>query len=236
MVWKTSLQGDFPMKIGIFTAMEKEASSFLAQATSKTQVGQFTVYQIPLGKHQAYLICPPSVGQICASAACQILITQYQVDIICNLGVVGALTESTSLLSTVYVDSVVHYEMDTSQIDNVPQGRYLCFDDVAIPTDSKLLQIMQSIQPYPTVRCASGDKFVADSAQKHALSTQFNAQICDMESAAIAIVCKVNNVPCLMVKCISDSLFGGAGEYVENSQKATQGFFQFVLKLADALN
>ena len=212
------------MKIGIFTAVDTEALSFVSAGAVKEVNGAFTVYFFKLGSHDAVLCCPPSVGEIAAAAACQLLITEYKVDVIFNFGVVGALTENTSLFSTVLVKDVVHYDMDTSQIDPFPVGRYECFDDVAVPCDSVLLARALSACNIPVVRCASADKFVSDPARKAALNTNFGAQICDMESAGILFTCKFNNIPCLLVKCVSDSLTGGANEYEQNSVRAAENF------------
>ncbi len=223
------------MKIGIFTAMEKEATSFLQNATEKIAVGSFDVYAMKLGKHDAYLCCPPSPGEFAASSACQLLISKFGVDVILNFGVVGSLTKEISLLSTVLVESVVHYGMDLSQIDNVPVGRYGCFDDVAVKCDEALLKKALEVENSPLVRCASADVFVGTSQQKTALCADFGAQICDMESAGVLFTCKFNNVPCLLIKCISDSLSGGHGEYRQNVLKATAGFFDFAKALASKL-
>ena len=220
------------MKIGIFTAMEKEAVSFLQQDTHKQQVGGFAVYTFKLGKHDAYLCCPPTVGEIGAAAACQLLISHFHVDVILNFGVVGALSKNASLLSTVYVESVAHYGMDLSQVDNIPVGQYGCFDEVAVPCDKLLLSVALSVADLPRVRCASADRFVDKPEEKTALNAQFGAEICDMESAGILFTCKFNNIPCLLVKTVSDSLNGGYAEYAQNVQNATKGFFQFAQQLA----
>ena len=223
------------MKIGIFTAMEKEAASFLHDGAIKESVGGFSVYQFSLGKHSAVLCCPPSVGEIAASAACQLLITKYNVDCILNFGVVGALTEKASVQSFVYVGDVVHYDMDTSSVDDYPVGGYGCFDDVAVKCDGTLLAKALKVNKLPVVRCASADKFVGAPEAKTALNRDFGAEICDMESAGVLFACKFNNVPCLLVKCISDSLVGGYKEYCENVHAACQGFFQFARELAEHL-
>lgn len=39
--------------------------------------------------------------------------------------------------------------------------------------------------------------------------------------------CKFNGVPCLLIKCVSDSLYGGSGEYDKNSDKAAQHFLRW---------
>ena len=223
------------MKIGIFTAMEKEAASFLKDAVEKEIVDMFTVYHFALGKHNAVLCCPPSVGEIPASAACQMLITKYGVDCIINFGVVGALTPKSSVQSFVYVKDVIHYDMDISASDNIPIGRYRCFDDVPVKCDETLLNKAVKFNNLPTVRCASADKFVESVEDKTALSEKFGAEICDMESAGILFACRFNNIPCLLVKCISDSLTGGFDEYRENVIAACQGFFAFAEQLINSL-
>ena len=223
------------MTIGIFTAMEKEAASFLQGDVAKEVVGGFTVYQFALGKHSAVLCCPPSVGEIAASAACQLLITKYGVDCIINFGVVGALTPKASVQSFVYVKDVVHYDMDTSAADKTPVGFYGCFDDVAVKCDEVLLSKAIAVNNLPLVRCASADKFVDTVEQKTALNRNFGGEICDMESAGILFACRFNNVPCLLVKCISDSLTGGYGEYCDNVLHACRGFFAFAEQLVNSL-
>ena len=215
--------------------MEKEAASFIRCGVEKQTVGAFSVYEFPLGKHSAVLCCPPSVGEIAASAACQLLITKYGVDCILNFGVVGALTEKTSVQSFVFVSDVVHYDMDTSAVDDDPIGFYGLFGDVAVKCDEILLKKAQKIKKLPVVRCASADKFVDSVESKAALNRNFGAEICDMESAGILFACKFNQIPCLLVKCISDSLSGGYEEYCDNVHTACQGFFAFARELADKL-
>lgn len=223
------------MTIGIFTAVPSEAASFVARGAVKVCDGQFTIYKLSLGAHDAVLCCPPTVGEIAAAAGCQLLITKYGAEVVLNFGVVGALTERTSLFSAVLVKDVVHYDMDTSFIDRVPVGKYDCFDDVAVACDETLIAKALQVVDLPLVRCASADKFVDDAEQKRYLNKTFGAEICDMESAGTLFTCKFNGVPCLMVKCISDSLFGGAEEYETNAEKAAENFFDIACKLAQSL-
>lgn len=223
------------MTIGIFTAMEKEATSFLQGEVTKETVDSFSIYHLKLGVHNAVLCCPPSVGEIAASAACQLLITRYNVDCVLNFGVVGALTPKASVQSFVYVKEVVHYDMDTSAVDSTLVGQYGCFDDVAVKCDDVLLSKAMAVNNLPIVRCASADKFVDAVEQKSALHTNFGAEICDMESAGILFACRWSNVPCLLVKCISDSLTGGYGEYCDNVLVACKGFFAFAEQLVNNL-
>ncbi len=223
------------MTIGIFTAMQKEATSFLSDGTVAEKVGDFSFYRFKLGRNDAVLCCPPYVGEIAAASATQLLITRFNSNIVLNFGVVGALTADISLREFVYVRDVVHYDMDTSVVDGEPAGRYGCFDDIAVKTNEFLLNKALAVKALPLVRCASADKFVDGAEQKAALRDQFGADICDMESAGVLFTCNFNRVPCILIKCISDSLGGGYGEYKLTVHDACKDFFNFAAKISEVL-
>lgn len=223
------------MKIGIFTAMQKEAASFLKNGAEKISVGNFNVWFFKLGSHDAVLCCPPAVGEIAAASACQLLISRFKVDVVLNFGVVGALTRQASVFSTVLVGSVVHYDFDVSAIDGVPVGRYPNFEDIAVQCDNALLRKASAVIDLPVVRCASADKFVSETEAKNRLRDNFKADICDMESAGLLFACRYNNVPCLLVKVVSDSLSDPLHDYETNALAAAANFFDLAEKIADVL-
>lgn len=224
-------------RIGIVVAMDKELQPFLSNKHyTKTTINGYEVYSFEMCNKQVVCCKLRTVGEICAAGATQLLITQYQVQLILNFGVVGALTDNGKLLDTMLVGSVVHYDMDTSCVDNCKVGRYLIFDDVAIPTDQDMLQLALSVQNLPVVRCASADKFVEGEQAKSALNKQFGADICDMESAGIVITCKLNGVKVLLIKTVSDALTGGVQEFEVNLQKAAQQYVHFVEQLLQKIN
>lgn len=224
------------MKIGIVTATQKEIMPLIERKNAVKVEGEiFSVYNYGENGKDFYIGILPNVGEVFASAVTSLLISKYNAEIILNFGVVGALKKDISLLSTVYVKDVVHYDMDTSPIDNVEKGRYLLFDDVYVKTDETLLLKALKVESLPVVRCASADKFVEDSLQKQRLAEEYQADVCDMESAAIAIVCKYARVPCLMLKAVSDSLTGGGKEYHESVQIAVDSYMRFVDELVSAL-
>lgn len=220
------------MTIGIFTAMQKEAVSFLNNGFTAEKIGDFSFYKFKLGDHDAILCCPPYVGEIAASAATQLLITNFRVDVVFDFGVVGALTKDVALRSFVYVRDVVHYEMDTSSVDGVPVGRYSCFDGTAVAANKFLLNKALSAKTFPLARCASGNKFIDSPEVKSRLYSDFGAEICDMESAGVLFTCNFNHVPCLIVKCVSDSLVGGQNEYRQNVTAACEEFFALATQIS----
>lgn len=162
-------------------------------------------------------------GQIAAAAGTQLLISEFKVDMIVNFGVVGGLTHEMSVEKTCIVESVVHYEFDTSPVDNCEVGRYMEYPSVYIPVTKDLVDIAYKLHPeLKKVICASGDKFVAEASKKQELHDLYNADICEMEAAGIVLTCNRNKVPCLMIKTVSDGITGGANEFIERVNQSAE--------------
>lgn len=90
-----------------------------------------------------------------------LLLDIYKCDTIINYGLVGALSDHKVGELTV-VESVSHYEWDTSDVEDVKKGQYRIFDDVAMKTTESLVDLAIKIDPnLKKVKLASGDKFVA---------------------------------------------------------------------------
>lgn len=80
-----------------------------------------------------------------------------------------------SLATTCIVESVVHYDFDTSEADGCEVGRYLEYPSVYISTTKEIVD--KAIESEPLLRkviCALGDKF---STSKKKSSIIFLMQI-----------------------------------------------------------
>ncbi|MBR6322295.1 MAG: 5'-methylthioadenosine/S-adenosylhomocysteine nucleosidase [Lachnospiraceae bacterium] len=210
------------MRIGMVVAVEIDAVlERYGEPQRMEKHGEFTVrvYNV----HGSELIIAHSgVGEISAAACTQLLISVYGAEMILNFGVVGGLTEEMSKTTACVVEKVVHYDFDCEAIDGTAVGQYAGFPDVYIPTDERLRAAALRIAPeLKQVICASGDKFVADREKKEALHERFGADICEMESAGIALTSFRNKVPCLLIKTVSDGISGGAEEYLSEVRKTS---------------
>lgn len=72
------------------------------------------------------------------------------------------------------------------------------------------------------VICASGDRFIASADEKRSLHDEFNADICEMEAAGIALTCNRSSVPCLLIKAVSDAVEGGAEEFAREIDRCAE--------------
>lgn len=227
------------MKIGMIVAIMSEMKQLLNQyGSSMTEIKKngYTIYHCKLKGHDIY-VAQSGAGEIGAAAVAQLLITGFDVELIVNYGVVGGLTEEAKLTETTIVKDIVHYAYDTSEYDHCEVGRYLEFDGVHIPTTEKYVKLALNLHPeLRAVSCASADKFVSLGAEKRNIAEQFGCDICDMESAGIVLTCTRNQVECLLVKAVSDSVDGGAEEFgkmVEHSAQICMNILMGILENID---
>ena len=218
--------------IGILVAVEIETVlANYADELRRETAGAFDVYIL---ERPEYRLCfvHSGAGLIRAAAAVQMLCDRYQIGFLINFGVVGALTEQLGVAETCFVSRVVHYDMDTSTVDDVEVGRYLDYPDIYLPATPSVLGTVRAMYPeIPVVTCACADKFVADPERKRELNEQFGAEICDMESAAVVLIADLNGVPDLLIKSVSDSITGGADEFWRRSREAADVCIAIVEKV-----
>jgi adenosylhomocysteine nucleosidase len=200
--------------IGMIVAVEIEAVlNKYGMPIKKLEFIGYSVYQYQLGENNLFVI-HSGAGEIAAAMATQFLISQFRVNIIVNFGVVGGLTPEMALSRTCIVESVVHYDFDTSEADGCGVGRYLDYPSIYIPTTKEFVDKALEFEPLlKKVICASGDKFIAEKEKKEELHNSFNADICEMEAAGIVLTCNKNKIPCLLIKTVSDSIAGGVNEF-----------------------
>lgn len=192
---------------GMVIAVEDELGGVLKAFGKEEEFidDAFPVYKITRNGAVIY-VASSGAGEIAAAAATQLLISKFGAETILNFGFVGALKPNYVCQQLLFVKDVVHYDFDTSLIDNVRVGRYKQFPSEYISFDGRLIKTAQNIHPeIPSVRLASGDKFIAKKEKKDGLVKDYDADICDMEGAAIALTCLRNDVPALSVKVVSDN-------------------------------
>ncbi|HHU22010.1 MAG TPA: 5'-methylthioadenosine/S-adenosylhomocysteine nucleosidase [Clostridiales bacterium] len=218
--------------IGMIVAIEIDAvMDKFGMPVQELQFTGYTVFQYKLGEHNLFVISS-GVGQIAAAMATQFLISKLNVDFIVNFGVVGGLTQEMTLTKTCIVESVVHYDFDTSDIYDCCVGRYPDYPSVYIPTTKEIVDKAIEIEPtLKKVICASGDKFISSKEKKEGLHDMFNADICEMEAAGVVLTCNRNKVPCMLIKTVSDSVEGGAEEFKNTINESARICLELTTKI-----
>ena len=220
------------MKIGLMIAIESELKAFLEDGTEMQEisVSNRTVFATRIGNHEVFAMCS-GCGEIDSAAATQLLITKFDCEVILNFGVTGALDRSLRVEDLFVVRKVCHYEFDTSSIDPVKEHQYADCPDEFIPLDDGLISLAKTV--YPNLReavVASGCRFIADREAKLELA-KLGCNICEMEVAAVARVCRLSGVRCLSVKCISDTFDGDGAEFQKNVEASARKAFAVLLEI-----
>ena len=207
--------------IGMVVAVEMDAVlSRYGAPSEKRRVDGFEVYTYTGADYTIYAL-NSGAGEIAAAAATQLLISVFHADLILNFGVVGGLTEEMAKTRTCVVESVVHYDFDTSEAGWAEPARYLDYPTAYIPASAALVERALSIEPrLKKVICASADKFVGKAERKRELHALYGAEICEMEAAGIVLTCNRSGVPCLLIKTVSDGIEGGAEEFNAELQRS----------------
>lgn len=226
------------MKIGMIVAMEREVEALLLRAGKPLDAESFGGFEVKIyevGGNELYVV-RSGAGEIYAAGATQMLITKYDVKMIVNFGICGGLTEDMSLCRAVAVEKVVHYDFDTSPVDDCEPARYLSYPDIYIPTSAALLKAALEAEPsLEPVICASADKFIADPEKKRELNSLYGAKICEMEAAGILLTADRAGVPVLMIKAVSDSVSGGANEFMTMIKEAADSCVRAMLTALESL-
>ena len=219
-------------KIGMLVAVEMGAvlSRYGTARSVETRHG-FEVRTYEMDGYTLYVM-HSGAGEIAAAAAAALLFDRYEVELLVNFGVVGGLTAEMAQTKTCVVEKVVHYDFDTSAYDGTLPGQYAEYPDVYLPATASLVERAVQIAPeLKRVICASADKFVDGQEAKSALHEKFGADICEMEAAAVVLTCNRSDVPCLLIKTVSDGLLGGAEEF----GVALQHTSELCLEVADRI-
>ena len=190
--------------LGIICAMKIEAEGLIDLMTEKSEVKclgyTFTSGAIN-GKKITVVLC--GIGKANAAAVTALLIHNFNVSEVINLGVCGGLKAGAMIVA----DSVVQYDFDTTAFGD-ELGKVDGFDSPYIKCSWELTSRIQG-------ECrgviASGDKFIADENFKSFLIEHFGAIGFDMESGAVAQICAKSGVKFAIVRVVSDG--GDATEY-----------------------
>ena len=209
--------------IGMIVAVEMDAVlAKYGRAAGVEKRGGFEIHRYENGDFTLCIVSA-GAGELAAAAATELLIASYGAELIVNFGVVGGLTEKMALARTVVVESVVHYDFDTSAWDGCEPGRYAAFPTPRIPTTPQLVKRALALCPeLRPVVCASADKFVGSAQAKAELHERFGAEICEMEAAGVVLTCSRAGVPCLVVKTVSDGITGGAEEFTKELARSAE--------------
>jgi len=226
-------------RIGFVVAIHRELQEVFnkyGEPKKEIKIPGYEIFVYELFNKEIFII-HSGCGNIASSSATQVLISLFNVEVIFNFGVVGGLDESLFVNDVIIVEKVIHYDFDTSVIDlDMAKHQYQQFDSPYIETDKRLLELAKQVNPNcKFVVDASGDHFVDSSEEKKLLHQEYGAGICEMEAAGIVITCHRNNIPCLLIKAVSDDVNCGGNDFKKNVSSAANKAVELIFNIVEKM-
>ncbi|RKD34334.1 5'-methylthioadenosine/adenosylhomocysteine nucleosidase [Thermohalobacter berrensis] len=217
-------------RIGIIGAMDEEVEIIKNKMDiiNTIEIAKMSFYEGKLNDKKIVLVrC--GIGKVNAAVCTQILIGHFDVDAIINTGVAGAVYDELDIGDIVISTDVIHHDMDATGFGYKP-GEIPRLDEYIFKADESLIQMAKKVSEKELVehnvhlgRILSGDVFVASPDKKEKLWNIFKGYCVEMESAAIAQTCYLNNKPFVIFRAISDKADGSAhvnfSEFVHEAAK-----------------
>ncbi|MCE9541947.1 MAG: 5'-methylthioadenosine/adenosylhomocysteine nucleosidase [Verrucomicrobia bacterium] len=237
-------------RTGIIAAMESEIrdlSATLEHERTERIAGREIRYGQLEGQPVALILC--GCGKVNAAHSATLLACHAGVSRILLTGISGALAEGLNVGDIVIGDSFVQHDMDArplfplhqipfegfSVIEACPDLRHLLSDAGRAMLATKRPLGLENAALFEGL-VVSGDQFLSSNeARERVLESLPRASCVDMESAAVAQVCRTADLPLGVMRVISDSADGSAhidfAKFVEfSASKACAETVRFALR------
>lgn len=198
-------------KIGIITAMEEEFEEVEKLMTEK-EVKRLHNAEFYIGKikDKRCILARCGVGKVHAARLTQVMIDNFKLDYIINVGTAGAINPRLKIGDLVVGRTVVQHDFDITAFGH-SKGYITGIGNYVKCDDTLLEKLKEAVNKMPERNyeiklgvVATGDIFCTEKYMKEKIRTKFDADVVDMECGAIAQVCYLEEVPFLVIRTVSD--------------------------------
>ncbi len=204
--------------IGIIGAMESEVKTLTESLESHRTETHFGItFHVGTYADKEIVISRAGIGKVNAALSAQTMMMYYHPALILNTGVAGAVAPGLTVMDAVIADAYVEHDMDTTPVGDPAGLLNICGKElVEMPTDKDAAARLAAACTSVGLRTfrgivATGDQFIATTAQKDRIRNTFGAVAAEMEGGAIAHACLAANVPFASLRVLSDNADGDAG-------------------------
>lgn len=207
------------MIIGIIAAMEEELELLLNHMSHENTVEKaYMKFNSGMLFGKKVVAVVSGIGKVNSAICTQILIDDFKVDYVINIGIAGGTGENVMPGDIVIAKDLVQHDIDTTAFGDAP-GQVPRIDTFAFACDDKLIK--KAIEACSCIkehncfvgRIVTGDQFINNSDKLKQLNKDFDALACEMEGGSIAQVCYLNRIPFVVIRSISDN--GNIGVHMD---------------------
>ena len=215
------------MKTGLIGAMQEEILLLKDELTelNEIRIGCRHYYLGNIGNHEI-VMCLSGWGKVAAASAATTLINEFQVNQLVFIGLAGSLHSGLNIGDIVVADSLVQHDVDLTRLDNFPQVHPPFWKSFRFKIGPDQLNFaLQAVNQfvgdlnrgyYPEISplyhpevvvgtIGTGDQFVASEWGKKLIREKYPDVLCtEMEGAAVAQVAADYELPCSVIRIISD--------------------------------
>ncbi len=219
------------MIIGIIGAFDKEIEKIIDIFKLEKEKNCKRIIYKGAFKDKKLIVCNSGIGKTNSASITQYIIDKYNVDIIINSGCAGSLKSSVKIMDIIISSYVTYHDFNPTRIMNFSTP-----DNGKIKADNNLIKIAERIlkatnNKYLIAPITSGDCFVTDNVLRDTIYQNTEAVCVDMESASIGHVAKINNIPFIAIRTISDFSDGIDNFEEEAAKKSSEIVSEIVKKI-----
>lgn len=199
-------------KIGIVAAMQEEFEEIenKMKDIEAMRIRDLTFLMGKIGDYECVLV-QSGVGKVHAARTTQIMIDNFELESIINVGVAGSVNDTLNIGDVVIGKYVVQHDFDITAFGHskgyIPGvGNNIICDGQMISRFNEIMEnIVERKYKIKLGVVATGDIFCTDITMKDKIRANFDADVVDMECAAIAQVAYLNNIPFAVIRSVSDT-------------------------------
>ncbi|MFV0378159.1 MAG: 5'-methylthioadenosine/adenosylhomocysteine nucleosidase [Mangrovibacterium sp.] len=227
------------MKTGLIAAMREEIILLVdtIENLKVTKLGVREFYEGAIGGKEVVL-CLSGWGKVAAASTATTLINKFEVEQLVFIGLAGSLKDQLEIGDIVVADMLVQHDVDLSRLDGFHHLEAPFYKKFRFPVKSgaqkRALEAVKQFvfnlhsKRYPDISTeynpkihigtiGTGDQFIASEKGRERIANIFPEALCtEMEGAAIAQVANDYNVPCSVIRIISDKSDESAHETFSN--------------------
>ncbi len=212
------------MRVGVLAALSEEIDPLVERMTGAetSKWGKRRVYQGRIGDSRVVAIAG-GVGKVEAAACTQYVIDRFDVKALICMGAAGAVDPGLEKGDIVISKETQQHDFDPGDPKFLKKFRARW-----LKADAELMRLALEAAKESELggrcvvgRVVTGDQAIVSQENREFLRETFGASCVDMESAAVAKVCRMNGIPWVIVRAVSDSAGGNAiAEFRENLAQA----------------
>jgi adenosylhomocysteine nucleosidase len=232
-------------RLGVMAALPQELGDLVATMRAEGEMRTYALgrrdYHVGIAFGVPCVVTLARVGKVAAAATASALIHVFGVDSMVFTGVAGGVGQGVRVGDIVVADSLLQHDIDASPL--FPRYEVPLLARADFPTHAPLADRLAAACEVFVARqgpalaerfalnaprvhrglIVSGDRFISSECEVRALASALpDAMAVEMEGAAMAQVCYEHDVPCAVVRTVSDTA----------DDHATASFSNFLTEIA----